>query len=128
MVRNKKIHDCILNLKGTTFKVRAVIADNHSVNVKGFSHLLNSYDGAKKLYIIQPITDHLTLTYFWYIHLIKNIRNISLVVKNLFFDKFQDTIDVPEDFISWKMFYEIQEFRNYLLSVILKISFTLQID
>lgn len=29
----KKIHDCILNLKGTAFKVRAVIADNHSVNV-----------------------------------------------------------------------------------------------
>ena len=28
--------DCILNLIGTAFKVRAVIPDSHSVNVKRF--------------------------------------------------------------------------------------------
>ena len=48
----KEIDESILNLKETGFKVHAGIADDHSANVNAFLHLLNAYDGYKKLYII----------------------------------------------------------------------------
>ena len=88
------------------------------------SHLLNTYDGDKKLYIyypannilfiIQPIAALLLFKSFNIAHLIKNIRNNLLsrkkiVFPSFIFDKFEDIIDVPERFISWKLSYEIQE-------------------
>ena len=59
----KEIDDSILNSKRTAFKVRAVIIDGHSANVKGFSHLVKTHGGVKKLYIYHPANNRLFKTY-----------------------------------------------------------------
>ena len=55
-----------------------------------------------------------TYLFFDIVYLIKNIRNNLLNQKKFVFpafkfDKFKDTIDVPEGYISWKMLYEVYE-------------------
>ena len=82
-----EIEECILNLKETGFKVREVIADDHSANVNAFSHLLNRYDGDKKFCIYHPVNNRLFKTYLFFaiIYLIENIRNNLFSRKNLLF-------------------------------------------
>ena len=73
----KEIEECISNLKGTGFKVRAVITDVHSANFNVFSHLLSTYDWEKKLYIYHSANNRLYKTYLYFdiVRLIKSIRN-----------------------------------------------------
>jgi hypothetical protein len=118
-----EINNCIFNLNEVGFKVRAIITDNHPSNVAAFSLLHKMFDGDKKLFIYHPVYNSSMKTYLFFdiVHLIKNIRkNLLLRKKFVFpsfkFDSFRDKIDVPEGYLSWRMFYELYEKDEQLQS------------
>ena len=111
-----EIEKCITDLSNVGFKVRAVITDDHPANVNAFSRLHDAFDGDKKTFIHHPSSPDLMKTYLFFdiIHLIKNIRNNLLNHKKFVFPcfqfhLFQDSINVPEGFISWRLFHEVYE-------------------
>jgi hypothetical protein len=115
------INNCIFNLNEVGFKVRAIITDNHPSNVTAFSLLHKMFDGDKKLFIYHPVSMK-TYLFFDIVHLIKNIRNNLLLRKKFVFpsfkfDSFRDKIDVPEGYLSWRMFYELYEKDEHASSI-----------
>ena len=70
---SKEMDDCILNLSKYGFKVRALVADNHSSNVKAFSNLLSSINGVQ-IFIHHPAYGNQLKTYLFYdmVYIIKN--------------------------------------------------------
>lgn len=51
---SQEIIACIVQLLNAGFNIRAVVADNHSVNVNAFKILLNKFEGDKKHFITSP--------------------------------------------------------------------------
>ena len=98
---SKEMDDCIMKLSKYGFKVRALVADNHSSNVKAFSNLLNFFNG-EQIFIQHPAYGNQLKTYLFYdmVHIIKNVRNNLLNSKKFVFpafnfDQLRDKIFVP---------------------------------
>ena len=97
--------DCKTKLSKYGFKVRALVADNLSSNVKAFSNLLSSYNG-KQIFIHHPAYGDQLKTYLFYnmVHGIKNERNNLLNLKKFVFpafhfDQLRDKILVPSGYL-----------------------------
>ena len=112
---SKGMDDCITKLSKYGFKVSALVADNHSSNVKAFSNLLSSFNG-DQIFIHHPAYGNQLNTYLFYdmVHIIKNIRN-NLVNSKKFifpafnFDQLRDKIFVPSGYVQWSLFHRLHE-------------------
>ena len=82
----QNIDKCLSLLAESRFRVRAMVSDNHTTNVKAYNILLTNYKYQDKNYkITNPFLSHQNIyLLFDTCHLIKNIRN-NLVSK-WFFD------------------------------------------
>ena len=109
-----EILKAIETLHSIGFKVRCVVADNHSTNVSAYSKISNAY-GFKKddLYFI---TQDGSKIYLFYdsVHLMKNVRNNLLNNKRFIFPEFNfsgfyDDIVCESGEISWKLFHDVYE-------------------
>ena len=61
---SKEMDDCITKLSKYGFKVRALVADNPSSNVKAFSNLVNSFNG-EQIFIHHPAYAYQLKTYLF---------------------------------------------------------------
>ncbi len=107
--------NCITKSSKYGFKVRALVADNHSSNVKAFSNLLSSFNG-EQIFINHPAYDNQLKTYLFYdmVHIISNVRNNLLNSKKVVFpafnfDQLRDKIFVPSGYIQWSLFHRLHE-------------------
>ena len=96
------------------FKVRCVVADNHSTNVSAFSKILTT-NGCDKDDLAVILNDG-SKVYLFYdsVHLMKNIRNNLLNNKRFIFPAFKfsefvDDISCEAGEISWKLFHDVYE-------------------
>ena len=112
---SKEMDDCITKLSKYGFKVRALVADNHSSNVKAFSNLLSSFNG-EQIFIHHPAYGNQLKTYLFYdmVHIIKNVRNNLLNTKKFVFpafnfDQLRDKIFVPSGYLQWSLFHCFHE-------------------
>ena len=80
---------CITDLSNAGFKVRGIVTDSHSTNVRAFKILLNNNNGDKKHYFIIPGSCDKTYIFFDTIHLLKNIRNNLLSASKFVFPGFE---------------------------------------
>ena len=101
--------DCISILSKSSFKVRAIVIDNHSSNVNAFKALQKMFHAQasdSSLFVQHPENLIKTYLFFDYVHLLKNIRNNLLNSKKFVFSEFsfsclQQTIVSKECYISW---------------------------
>ena len=121
----QNINKCISLLTQSQFRVRAIISDNHTTNVKAYNLLLTNYKYQDKNYkITNPIlSDQNIYLLFDTFHLIKNIRNNLL--SRRFFDipafKFISgnfSISFHPGFVQWSHLHTIHE-RDLNLSAYL---------
>ena len=82
------MNDYITKLSKYGFKVLALVADNHSSNVKAFSNLLSSFNG-EQIFIHHPAYGNQLKTYLFY----------DLSAK----------IFVPSGYIQWSLFHRLHE-------------------
>jgi hypothetical protein len=80
---------CIIDLINAGFKIRGVVTDNHSANVRAFQKLLIKYPGDGYLYMDFPGLSNRVYLFFDTVHLLKNIRNNLLNVKKFVFPAFE---------------------------------------
>ena len=106
------ILDCLRILNESEFNVRAVVSDNHSTNVSGYSKLLKwssqpsdstfmMYE-SKKIYLFHDT-----------VHIMKNIRNNFLNCKRFLFPSFKFCY-VTGGSLHWKTLHDVYE-RDQLL-------------
>ena len=96
------------------FRVRGLVADNHSVNVNAFKGLLNNNMGDKKHFFYIPGSSHKTYVFFDTVHLLKNIRNNLLNTKKFVFPAFEfevceNVICSAAGYISWSDIHSIYD-------------------
>ena len=105
------------------FYVRAVICDNHSVNVSAFSLLKKAHSPSKStkdLYIYHVSSKDIKIYLFYdSVHLLKNIRN-NLLGRQRFifpafsFDGFPEMTTVSSGEITWGLLYSLYDTDNKL--------------
>ena len=96
------------------FKVRCVVADNHSTNVSAYSKILTS--NGCDIDDLAVILKDGSKVYLFYdsVHLMKNIRNNLLNCKRFIFPAFRfsgfiDDISCGAGEISWKLLHDVYE-------------------
>ena len=79
-----EVSDCVTSLGQVGFKVRGIVADNHSTNISAFNILQTRF--ACGCFAIQHLHNS-TKTYLFFnnVHLVKNIHKNLLNCKNLYF-------------------------------------------
>ena len=123
------LNTCLLFLTQSRFRVRAIISDNHTTNVKAYSLLLNNYKFQDKDYKIKNpyISNENIYLLFDTCHLIKNIRN-NLVAKKFFdipsfeFSSVNLNISFQAGFVRWSHLHTIHE-RDLILSAHLRAAY-----
>ena len=110
-----EIDGCISLLAENGFRVRAVVTDNHSTNVRAFAKLREKYNATSDHSIIHP-KNHDKNIYLFYdnVHLLKNIRNNLLNNKKFVFPAFDFCIgshhvSSADGYISWKDLHNLHE-------------------
>ena len=83
-----KLDECLSRLSKEGFKVRGIVTDNHSGNVKAFQTLTGQYPFGDLLCMKHSKSVSNTYLFFDNIHLMKNIRNNLLNAKILYFLSF----------------------------------------
>ena len=119
----QNIEKCLSLLTQSQFRVRAIISDNHSTNVKAYNILLTNYKFQDKNYkITSPCLSHQNIyLLFDTCHLIKNIRN-NLLSKKFFdipafeFTSVNINISFPAGFVQWSHLHTIHERDLHLSS------------
>ena len=109
----EEIEETLGTMGKAGFRVRAVITDNHSVNVNAFKSLRIKYGN---------VDDELSFNFsgqkiynlYDSVHLIKNIRNNLLSAKRFIFPSFKfygfyDPISVEAGEISWRLLHDTYE-------------------
>ena len=112
----QNINKCISLLTQSQFRVRAIISDNHTTNVKAYNLLLTNYKYQDKDYkITNPfLSDQNIYLLFDTCHLIKNIRN-NLLSRRFFdipafeFISGNFNISFPPGFVQWSHLHTIHE-------------------
>ena len=105
--------DSLEILSNCRFHVRAIVCDNHPLNVYSFKKLLEHVNqNPDELYMLRK-SRKIYLCYET-VHLIKNVRNNLLkwklfIFPQLEFSGFKDPINVPGGEIAWKSFHDIFE-------------------
>ena len=109
-----ELSESVTTLHATGFSVRAIISDNHSVNVNAFSTLKKKFSPNKV--VSDLFITHSTKIYLMFdsVHLIKNIRNNLLNVKRFIFpafsyDGFSTAISVTPGEISWGLLHSVYD-------------------
>ena len=104
----------IETLHSINFKVRGIVADDHSTNVSAYSKILcsNGFD-KNDLAVVTKDGSNIYL-FFDSVHLMKNIRNNLLNNKGFLFPAFSfsgfyDQINCDGGEISWKLFHDVYE-------------------
>ena len=118
-----QILESLCSLHNAGFYVRAVITDNHSVNVAAFSLLKKQFspnNSDEDMFIIHP-SEITRKVYLFYdsVHLLKNIRNNLLNAKRFIFPPFlfqgfSEDINVNGGEISWHLLNCVYEMDNNL--------------
>ena len=72
------------NIKSAWFNVRAIISDNHSTNVFGYSKLVSIYGTTTEDHFIMYKGKKIYVIYDR-VHLLKNIRNNFLTSQTFYF-------------------------------------------
>eukprot|EP00800_Vazella_pourtalesii_P011575 TRINITY_DN2786_c0_g1_i2.p1 TRINITY_DN2786_c0_g1~~TRINITY_DN2786_c0_g1_i2.p1 ORF type:complete len:266 (-),score=6.41 TRINITY_DN2786_c0_g1_i2:131-928(-) len=125
----QNINKCISLLTQSQFRVRAIISDNHTTNVKAYKILLTNYRCQGKNYkITNPYLSHQNIyLLFDTCHLIRNIRN-NLLSKKFFdipafeFTSVNFNISFPAGFVQWSHLHTIHE-RDLSLSAHLRAAY-----
>jgi hypothetical protein len=112
----EQIDEVIANLAKSGFKVRGLVSDNHSSNVKAFNLLRQKYQNVHgSLAIKHPENETPTYLFFDNVHLMKNIRNNLLNAKKFVFPGFdfeiKDTtkVNFPDGDISWGDLHRVHD-------------------
>ena len=110
-------------LKNCSFRVRAIVSDNHSANVLAYKLLLKEFGHLDDNLFIKHDYQKIYLLHDA-VHLIKNVRNNLLNQKRFIFpafeyDGFEDPISFKDGQISWKLFHDVFE-KDSLLEVNLR--------
>ena len=110
----EEILKSIETLHSINFKVRGIVADNHSTNVSAYSKILCSNGFDKNDLAIVTKDESKIYLFFDSIHLMKNIRNNLLNNKRFLFPAFSfsgfyDQINCDGGEISWKLFHDVYE-------------------
>ena len=101
------VSESIETLNKSGFCVRAVISDNHSVNVSTFTMFKKMYAAdSSDMFIISPSVQNKIYLFYDSVHLLKNIRNNLLNGKRFIFSEFTFngktfSVHVPAGEISW---------------------------
>ena len=95
---SNEIIKCLFDLNDAGFFIRAIVTDNHSVNVNAFKILLEQFDGDKNHYISIPNFHNRIYLFFDSVHLLKNIRNSLLNRKKFVFPAF--SFEISNSFVS----------------------------
>ena len=96
----------------SSFKVRAVITDNHATNILAFKILQSKYGG-------KIIMENKIFNLYDSVHLMKHIRNNLLNAKRFVFPsfdflEFEDAIHVDAGEISWHLLHNVHEKDKHL--------------
>ena len=83
-----KLDQCLSRLSEEGFKVRGIVTDNHSGNVKAFHLLTSQYPSDNPFCIKHPKSVSNTYLFFDNVHLMKNISNNLLNAKKFVFPEF----------------------------------------
>ena len=110
-----QISESIETLSSSGFIVRAVVSDNHPVNVNAFSVLKKEYaSNPSALFIMYPSVEKRIYVLYDSVHLLKNIRNNLLNAKRFIFPEFMYSsetfsIHVPSGEISWSLLHCVHD-------------------
>ena len=120
----EKIAENIQTLIEAGFRVRAVVSDNHSTNVRAFSCLSKQFHSPSPLYFIHPSNQIKTYLFFDNVHLIKNIRNNLFNGKKFVFPAFEFErgdikINCPDGYISWRDLHQLYDRDNSSMAMAL---------
>ena len=110
----EEILKSIETLHSINFKVRGIVADNHSTNVSACSKILCSNGFDKNDLAVVTKDGSKFYLFFDSVHLMKNIRNNLLNNKWFLFPAFSfsgfyDQINCDGGEISWKLFHDVYE-------------------
>ena len=102
----------------SSFKVRAVITDNHATNVLAFKILRSKY-GVEDNDLYFTFMENKIFNLYDSVHLMKNIRNNLLNAKRFVFPsfdflEFEDAIHVDAGEISWHLLHNVHEKDEHL--------------
>ena len=84
---SEQLEECVCTLAEASFKVRAIVADNHSANVAAFSMLRKKFPGGG-LFFQHPKNPTKIYLFFDIVHLIKNVGNNLLNCHKFVFHHF----------------------------------------
>ncbi|MEO2160645.1 MAG: THAP domain-containing protein, partial [bacterium] len=118
------IDETIGSVHQAGFKIRGIVADDHSTNVLGYNVLLEKYPSPIYRTIRHPSNEELLIYLFFdSVHLMKNIRNNLLNHKRFIFPEFSfdifNDVSFPGGEISWKLLHDVHD-RDSLISANLK--------
>ena len=110
----EEILKSIETLHSINFKVRGIVADNHSTNLSAYSKILCSNGFNKNDLAVVTKDGSKIYLFFDSVHLMKNIRNNLLNNKSFLFSAFSfsgfyDQINCDGGEISWKLFHDVYE-------------------
>ena len=110
---SEEIEETLKTMGEAGFSVRAIITDNHSVNVNAFKSLRCKYGNAADVLSFN-FNGQKIYNLYDSVHLIKNIRNNLLSAKRFFFpsfkfDGFYDPVSVDAGEISWRLLHDTYE-------------------
>ena len=110
----EEILKSIETLHSINFKVRGIVADNHSTNVSAYSKILCSNGFDKNDLVVVRKDGSKIYLFFDSVHLLKNIRNNLLNNKRFLFPAFSfsgfyDLINFDGGEIPWKLFHDVYE-------------------
>ncbi len=111
----QKIKENLKVLADAGFRVRGVVADDHSTNVNAFDRIRTQFKSTSSEFVMNPYTINLK-TYLFYdnVHLIKNIRNNLLNGKKFVFPAFKFEngnikVDCPAGYVTWGDLHKIYD-------------------
>ena len=84
-----KIAENLKTLTEAGFRVRSVVSDDHSTNVRAFSLLLKRYGSSSDFFFTNPANNLKTYLFYDNVHLMKNVRNNLLNGKKFVFPEFK---------------------------------------
>ena len=87
-----EVYDCITSLGQVGFKVRGIVANNHSTNVSAFNILQTRFPSGC-FHIKHSHNSTKTYLFFDNVHLVKNIRNNLLNCKKFVFPAFSFSLN-----------------------------------
>ena len=111
---SEKIAENLQILSDAGFCVRAIVADNHSSNVRAFSSLRQRFESDSPYYFKHLSNNKKIYLFYDNVHLIKNIRNNLLngkkfVFPSFYFDDGNIKVACPAGYITWSDLHRIYD-------------------